>query len=59
MEEFLEEFGLGTEDLPLSASMLTSLEMLLIFIELDIGRKKRNWLIFAISLIGTFIQDSG
>jgi len=57
MEESLEEFGLGVEDLPLSTSMLMSSEMLLIFIGLDIGRKKGNWFVFTISLIGTPIQD--
>ena len=53
MEESLEEFGLGVEDLPLSASILMSSEMLLISIGLDIDRKKGNWFVFAISLIGT------
>jgi len=53
MEESLEEFGLGAEDLPLGASILTSSEMLLISIRLDIDRKKGNWFVFAISLIGT------
>ena len=58
MEESLEEFGLGAEDLPLGTSMLMSSEILLIFIRLDIGIKKGNWFVFAISLIGTPIQNS-
>jgi len=59
MEESLEEFRLGTEDLPLGTSMLMSSEILLIFIGLDIGIKKENWFVFAISLIGTPIQNGG
>ena len=59
MEESPEEFGLGVENLPLSTSMLMSSEILLISIGLDIGRKKRNWFVFTISLISTPIQDGG
>ena len=42
MKESLEEFRLGAEDLPLSASMLTFSEMLLASIGLNIDKKKGN-----------------
>ena len=49
MEESLEKFKLGAEDLSLGVSIL------LISNGLDIGRKKGNWFVFAISLIGASI----
>jgi len=59
MEESLEEFGLSAEEDSFGAFILMFSEMLLISIGLDIGRKKGNWFVFAISLIGTPIQDGG
>ena len=55
----LKEIQLNTLNLLLSLSMLMSSEKLLISTRLDIAKMLKNNFIFAISLLGATIQDSG
>ena len=59
IEVALELIGLGVLDLPLVLSILMSSERLLTSTELDIAKMLKGKSLFAISLLGTTIQDGG
>jgi len=55
----LERFMLDMLDLSLEAFMQTSSKILLSSLELDIAKVVEKVFLFAISLLGTTIQDGG
>ena len=59
MDDTLDEFALVMADLPLGALIWISSEIPLEFIRLDMAEEVVKEFIFANSLLGTTIQDSG